>query len=352
MKRYSASVVGGGGGGRLSLTGLAASPRFALVAAADVRPDVCAELQRLYPGIRTFATHQGMFERAPTDVVCVSTYPSSHREVTIDALKLPLQGMLVEKPLGHTAAAGRDILSALRARKLPVAVPHGLLVAGYVLEILERVRSGEIGQLTLVEIECSGWDLMNAGIHWLDFFVTLCAGDAVEHVLAMCDSSTRTYRDGLQVETSAVTLVQMHSGVRCVMHTGDSIKIAREKKSTLFRIIGTQGMIEFWGWDQGYLLQNAQHPNGKLCEVPHGERTYHQRHLENLASQMDSRQPDYTIAENSLRALEICEAAYLSSRHRCKVEFPFEAFRVPAEQYWQPGEPYSGTGGGRDGRKL
>ena len=74
----------------------------------------------------------------------------------------------------------------------------------------------------MVEIQCSGWDIINAGIHWLDFFVTLDAcPEPVSYVMAACDASTRTYRDGMQVETLAVTYAQTESGVRAVMQTGD-----------------------------------------------------------------------------------------------------------------------------------
>jgi hypothetical protein len=51
-------------------------------------------------------------------------------------------------------------------------------------------------------------------------------------------------------------------------------------------------------------------------------------------------------------ALEIVEGAYLSSRHRCKVSFPLDNYAPPDETDWAPGIPYSGSGGGRDGRKL
>ena len=103
---YTASVVGGGAGGRLSLDALAASPRFALRAAADLRPDVRDTLTAKYPGLVTFPDYQTMFDALPTDVVCVSTYPPTHETVTLAALATPsLSGILVEKPLGHTAAS-------------------------------------------------------------------------------------------------------------------------------------------------------------------------------------------------------------------------------------------------------
>jgi predicted dehydrogenase len=352
MKVYSASVVGGGMGGKLSMRALAASSHFNLEAAADLRADVRSELQRLYPNIKLYASHQELFAACPTDVVCVSTFPPSHREVVLDALKLDLAGILCEKPLGDTAAAGRDILQAVKARKLPMAVPHGLLKLKHSEEIIARVRGGEIGALELVEIECHQWDIINAGIHWLNFFVNLVPNDQAAWVMALAEGSTRTFRDGMQVETTAITYVLTVGGVRAVMHTGDEVMIRRPGKSFMFRIIGTQGTIEFYAWEGVYLLTNAQHPNGEVFKPEPYPVGPHQRHLEGMIAQAESGVLDYSIPESSLAALEIVEAAYISSAHRCKVMLPLETFTPPPETGWQPGQPYAGIGGGRDGRKL
>ena len=348
----TACVVGGGSGGKLSMRALAASDRFDLVAAADIRPEVGRELEELFPGIRTFTGHGEMFAACPTDVVCVSTWPPSHEAVTMDALALPLKGILIEKPLGHTAASGRRLLEAIKARKLPMAVPHGLLANAAALEIISRVRGGDIGELKLVEIQCSRWDIINAGIHWLDFFVMLTGCEPMAWVMALCEASTRTYRDGMQVETTAVTYAQTVSGVRVVMNTGDDVLINREDKPFLFRLVGTEGQIEFWGWEQAYRIQRVGSAEVETVTPEPAPVKGHQFHLENMAAMIDSGRPDYTIPDGSLLALEICEGAYVSSRHRCKVTFPVDRFEPPPEPDWDPGMPYSGTGGGRDGRKL
>ncbi|MDQ3328534.1 MAG: Gfo/Idh/MocA family oxidoreductase [Chloroflexota bacterium] len=352
MDSLSASVVGGGTGGRLSLRALADSPLFDLAAVADLRPEVRQDLAAEYPGIETYPTHEEMFAARPTDVVCVSTYPPSHEPITLDALRLPLRGILIEKPLGHTVASGRRILQAVKARGLPMAVPHGLLAKRAPLEILERVRAGEIGDLRLVEIQCSGWDIINAGIHWLNYFVTLTANEPLTHVLACCDASTRTYRDGMQVETIAVTYAQTRSGVRVVMNTGDDVRINAEGKQFLFQLVGTRGVIEFYGWDPSYRVLNAEYPTGQTFTPEEFEVSGHRRHLETMAALIQSGAPDYSIPESSLLALEICEGAYLSSRHTCAVPFPVDEFTTPPAPNWAPGEPYSGEGGGRDGRTL
>ncbi len=343
----TAAVVGGGAGGQLSLNALRQSPLFELVAAADLRPEVCDTLRQNYPGLRTFENHHALFDACPVDVVCVSTFPPSHEEVTLDALQtLPLRGILVEKPLGHTAASGRRLLDAIKARNLPMVVPHNLLALATPLAIIERVRSGDIGDLKLMEIQCAKWDIINAGIHWLNFFVTVTQNEPIAHVLAAVDKTTRTYRDGMQVETVAVTSAQTRSGIRVVMHTGDDIQTNIPGKEIAFRLVGTKGVMEFYAWEKGYWF------NTEWIVPPDFLISGHRRHLENLAAMIEAGTTDYTIPDSSLLALEIVEAAYLSARHGCRVNFPLDEFVAPMPNDWQPGEPYSGTSGGRDGRKL
>jgi predicted dehydrogenase len=350
--KLTASVVGGGSGGRLSANALVASDLFELRAMTDMREEVCEDLRKRYPGIQSFTRHQDMFSACPTEVVCVSTWPPSHEEVTIDALALPLKGILVEKPLADTTPGGRRILEAIKAKGLPMAVPHNLLSLAAAREIFRRVQGGEIGELRLVEIQCTKWDIINAGIHWMNFFVNLVRNEPLDHVMAICESSTRTFRDGMQVETTAVTSAQTRSGARAVMYTGDEVHTDIRGSAGGFRIVGTGGLIEYQPWGKDYLLVNKQFPGGSVLEPEQPPPTGHQWHLERMASMIGAPEPDYFIPETSLAALHICEGAYISSRHRCKVTFPVDEYSPPPEPDWDPGRPYSGTGGGRDGRKL
>jgi len=352
MRRYSASVIGGGAGGRLSLDALRASDRYDTRAVADISPAAREALARDYPGIAVFDSHERMLAECPTDIVCVSTWAPSHRAITEAALELPLTGILVEKPLADTTADGAAILSAIRRRSLPLAVPHGLLVAAHAGEIIQRVKGGEIGDLVLIEIQCSGWDIINAGIHWFNYAHVLNGSATAQSVMAACDTSSRTYRDGVQVETAAVTYVQASNGVRIVMNTGDYVTTTREGKDTVFHIVGTKGMIEFWAWESAYHVVSPAHPGGLLAQVTPAPIGGHRRHLEVLAEQMEEGAVDYSIGESSLAALEMCEAAYLACKHRCKVDLPLADFTPPPASKWEPGKPYSGTGGGRDGRHL
>src|ERR1700747_1693711 len=283
----TASVVGCGVGGRLSLEALSSSPLYRLVAAADLRLEPQKSLEREFPTLQTFGSHAEMMAHCPTDVVCVSTYAPSHESIVLDALAVSsLRGILVERPLADTAATGRRILGAIKSRTLPMVVPHGLRTRATSVEIIERVLRGEIGELRSIEVQCDKWDLLNAGIHWLDFCLAATGEAPVSSVLAACDTSTRTHRDGMQVETVAVTYVENVNGVRMILQTGDFISVNTPGKKTLFRLAGTAGIIEFWGWENGYSILNAQYPAGQVIVPDEFPVFGHRRHLETLAEQI------------------------------------------------------------------
>jgi hypothetical protein len=70
---------------------------------------------------------------------------------------MPLKGS-GRKPLSHRFRKG-----LLEESRQAASGSAWLLARKTILEILDRVRSGEIGG-KLVEIQCSRWDIINAGI--------------------------------------------------------------------------------------------------------------------------------------------------------------------------------------------
>ena len=351
--KYTASVVGCGAGGSLSIDALLASDRFTLRAVADLSTDALERVQQAHPGVETYNSYLEMFSACPTEVVCVSTYAPSHLPIVKDALgRDELKGLLVEKPVADSVQNALLILQQIRSRGIPVVVPHGLLVAKHSTEILSIVRNGAIGRLELVEMQCDKWDLINAGIHWFNFFVALTPDDPVVSVHCACDSSTGTYRDGLQVETESVTYAVTRSGVRAVLHTGDYVQTIRKGKGVFFRLVADAGTIEFYGWESSYRLRNREYPEGRFFEVTPSKSSNHQIHLENLSHMIDENAVDYSLISSSIAALEICEAAYASGDHHCKVLLPLAQFAPRTFPGWRPGLPYTGNGGGRNGRTL
>ncbi len=114
--------------------GSAESEFYTPLAAADLRPEVGDELRKKFPDLRIFADFREMFATCPTDVVCVSTYPPTHEEIAAEALKRPLEAILVEKPIAPI-------------RLHPVARPSTLAIA-------EMNRALETRALSLPDTVC------------------------------------------------------------------------------------------------------------------------------------------------------------------------------------------------------
>ncbi len=352
MDQLRAVVVGAGAGGMLSAQALMASPRFSLVGIADTSPQALARLDGVeFRGVGRFGSYQEMYSQVQADVVCVSTYAPTHLEIAQAAISLPVKGLLVEKPLGDSTAAGAEILATARAHQLPLVTPHGLMALAGPLAVLDEVHKGVIGALRVVEMECTGWDIINAGIHWIQYFIMLARPERVEKVLTACDSQTRTYRDGLQVETEAITLATCTNGTRLVLNTGDYVPIARDNTACLMRVVGENGYIEYCPWQDEYRVVSPEGGNRVISVAPLPV-SGHRRHLEHLADMIEGGTLDYEVPESSLQALEVVEAAYLSNRTGASVDLPLASGSLPASTGWDPGRPYAGTGGGRDGRSL
>ncbi|MCK1590219.1 Gfo/Idh/MocA family oxidoreductase [Bradyrhizobium sp. 169] len=351
--KLTATVIGAGLAGTHSINALLASDRYELIGVADVSEAARARVREKTGGaVKTYATSDELLSASPADVVCISTYPETHLPITRDAVaRAPLRGLLVEKPLGDTTPSGRAILELVKAAKLPMVVPHWLVALRAPLQIASDVRNGRIGNLRVVEIECTNWDLHNAGTHFIQYFLTLVSPSPVQHVLMAADISTRTFRDRMQVETEAVTFARTASGVRLIIHTGDDIPVSRKGACIFMRITGERGFIEFDAYQNMYTVVTSGHDRVDVNVEPFAEKS-HQRHLEHLAHQIESGVRDYTIPDQSLAALEVVEAAYQSRRCAKLVSLPLDPEALSEAPKWDPGALYAGSGGGRDGRQF
>jgi predicted dehydrogenase len=349
-RALTAAVVGAGTGGMLSARALMASDRYDLVAIVDISPEALERASHDVCSVKTFRGHREMLEEVHPDVVCISTFPTSHAAVMRDALAANVKGALLEKPITARWSEASELIRDVKYAQCPIVVPHGLFVSGASSTLLRRILAGEIGEVELIEIECSGWDILSAGVHWISFALAALGGEGIRQVLTACDAGTQTFRDGIQVETEAVTLAEAERGARIVMQTGDNVRLSRGGKQVVLRIYGSEGSAEFWGFEDQYMIR----PRGEVTVSISRERdqvSVHQAYLESLAEMIKNGASDYEVPELSLRALEVCEAAYVSNRHRCVVQLPLSDFKPPAEVTWDPGAAYAGNGG-RNGRSL
>ncbi len=89
-----------------------------------------------------------MLRSGKVDAIYLATPNWRHAEFAIPALKAGIH-VLVEKPLEVSTAKCRDILEAQKASRAKLMVAYRLHFEPATLDAIDRVRSGELGELLL-----------------------------------------------------------------------------------------------------------------------------------------------------------------------------------------------------------
>ena len=122
-----------------------------LEAICDKDPDRLKAFAQEFGIERTYADLREMLEREKPDLLHVVTQPTQRVEFFELAAQTDLPAMLIEKPLALDASDFNAIAAISPRLKTRVCVNHQLRFHPKVLELLEVVRSGEIGDLRFVE---------------------------------------------------------------------------------------------------------------------------------------------------------------------------------------------------------
>lgn len=311
----TASVIGCGYGGGLSLDALANSGDYELSAAADPSADTRKRVADCFSDVRLFPDYRDMLAEGKPDVVCVATPAPSHAPIAAAVLEHGPQGLLLEKPLACDVATAEGLLNHIREVGYPLVVPHGMLVLPAAQEVKARIQGGDIGRVIAVDVQNSV-DLLNGGIHWLAYLIDVFDEDRPSSVNARFDVSAHDVNDAVQVESQGTTRIEFQSGVRINLHSGtktipaSDVLPREEQQGALFRVSGSNGVIEFSAWAGSYWIQ-VGYSGAELIKRPLAAgSSYHQIFLEQLAQNIAAGKPDYRSAELSLAALRLIEAAY------------------------------------------
>lgn len=327
----TACVIGCGFGGSLSLEALAASAQFRLLGACDPSGTARQRVVERHADLRSFDDLDEMQAECGADVYCIASPAPTHAGIARRILGQELRGILIEKPLACDAQTAQALLTDIAGRRLPAVVPHGMQVLPAAREVRRRIRDGDIGNIDTVTVH-SSVDLLNAGIHWLAYLLDVFDEDTVQGCRGEFDVAGRLVNDGVRVESRGLTRIELQSGTRIAVYSGAGTTVSSdvlppsERKGAVFRIAGSRGLIEFSAWAGSYWVRTGGRP-GELIRRPlRGAVNFHQLVLEDLADQIGKDEPDYRLANLSLAALRLIEAAY-----ECRTEgdWPHGVAAVP-----------------------
>ncbi|MGJ4949751.1 Gfo/Idh/MocA family protein [Bradyrhizobium sp. HKCCYLS20291] len=146
-----AALIGAGQIARQHLACLNALPGVQLAAVCDLSPATAEAAAERYDVGSWFTDHQAMLQTVRPDVVHVTTPPTSHFRLAMDALQAGAH-VIVEKP----ATATFEELEALTRRAGELG-RHVIEDYNYIFnrapqQILQRIASGEFGAVTHVDV--------------------------------------------------------------------------------------------------------------------------------------------------------------------------------------------------------
>lgn len=117
-----------------------------VLAVCDQRPERRAQVEQVYPSVKTYADVQEMLRNPAIDAVAVATPVSSHYPLALQALQAG-KHVFVEKPFTATVEQGERLVEEAEKRRLTLMVDHTFIYTSAVRKIKELLDKGDLGQL-------------------------------------------------------------------------------------------------------------------------------------------------------------------------------------------------------------
>jgi predicted dehydrogenase len=117
-----------------------------VVAVCDQAPKRRAQVEALYPTVKTYADPRELLANPDVGAVAIATPVSSHFPLALAALEAD-KHVLVEKPMTTTSVEAARLIEEADKRKLTLMVDHTFVYTSVVGKIRELVSQGSLGQL-------------------------------------------------------------------------------------------------------------------------------------------------------------------------------------------------------------
>lgn len=128
-------------------------PEVEVVALSDICSERRAIAKSKYPKLRIYDDHESLLDQEKElDFVDIATPPSSHREITLNALLKGLH-VLCEKPLAISTKEAKEMILMAKERGRVLFPCHNYKHAPVVQEIQKHIHKGSIGDITSLTLQ-------------------------------------------------------------------------------------------------------------------------------------------------------------------------------------------------------
>ena len=183
MKTYGVALIGCGKMGAVHMEHIYRKENISIRCVCDTNPERAESFRRIYGAERAETDPNKCIESSDTDIVIISTYPSSHTALLKKCLE---QGkhVLCEKPIAASREDGEEFIRLVKVH------PECKVLVGYILrhnhtykKVAEMIQSGAIGSPIIIRMaqnhHTMDWErylhlinetspIIDCGVHYLD----------------------------------------------------------------------------------------------------------------------------------------------------------------------------------------
>ena len=127
------------------------------VAVCDIDADRCAAAKADFPDIETYATVDALLLNGNADLITIITPHDSHTGVALQCINAG-KHVVIEKPITITTDQCDSLIEASRRNNVVLSTYHNRHWDGHILEALEHIRNGEIGDVFRIECHMGSYD--------------------------------------------------------------------------------------------------------------------------------------------------------------------------------------------------
>lgn len=246
---------------------------------------------------QVYATADELIGRADIDAVIIGVPNAFHAPLALQALQAG-KHVLLEKPMGISAAAARDIVKASEASGKTVMVAHQMRWEAVPLQIKEQVERGELGRIYTAKAGwyrrkgIPGWGtwftrkelsgggpLIDIGVHLLDLALHLMGNPKPVAVSGATYAEFGPKRKGIgtwgkpnwdgtyDVEDLATALIRMEDGSTLTLEVSWAVHMDTDN-SPFIHLMGEDGGASYRGSKGKLLTEKFNRPLDTELSTP------------------------------------------------------------------------------------
>jgi predicted dehydrogenase len=315
-------IIGCGGIARMHADMYKAYDRTEIVTLADISEEHLKKFASDYNVSKIYTDYIQMLETEKPDIVSVCTWPGTHSQITIDAAKRGIKGVLCEKPMGLNLEQADAMIKACEENNTKLAIDHQLRFSGEYVAAKNLLIAGAIGQLFRIHAVCGGGDLKDNATHTVDLMRFIHGDKPIEWVIGQIERTSDLKRYGMDSEQFALGYMKFADNVRGVIEVGDDTAPGYHH----IYLYGTEGEIEL-GAPGGPAIRMRTKASGGDWTMP--ETKYDSDPVRDLVACIEENRLHRSSGYQGRATHEVLMAIYESSRRRKRVRLPLEEKESP-----------------------